>query len=35
MKQIKSLYRNYPSSPDGLREWEEKTQAVVEKAKKL
>ena len=35
MKQIKSLYRNYPSSPEGLREWEEKTQALVEKAKKL
>jgi hypothetical protein len=29
------LYRNYPSSPEGLREWEEKTNRVVEKAKKL
>ncbi len=35
MKEIKALYRNYPSSPQGLKEWEEKTQALVEKAKKL
>ncbi len=35
MKQIKALYRNYPSSPEGLREWEKKTQALVENAKKL
>jgi len=35
MKEIKTLYRNYPSSPEGLREWEEKTNRVVEKAKKL
>jgi digeranylgeranylglycerophospholipid reductase len=35
MKEIKELYRNYPSSPEGLSEWEEKTQALVEKAKKL
>jgi digeranylgeranylglycerophospholipid reductase len=35
MKEIKALYRNYPSSPEGLREWEEKTNRVVEKAKKL
>jgi len=35
MKEIKALYRNYPSSPEGLREWEKKTQALVEKAKKL
>ena len=35
MKEIKALYRNYPSSPEGLREWEEKTQALFEKAKKL
>jgi digeranylgeranylglycerophospholipid reductase len=35
MKEIKTLYRNYPSSPEGLREWEEKTNCVVEKAKKL
>jgi digeranylgeranylglycerophospholipid reductase len=35
MKEIKALYRNYPSSPEGLRDWEEKTNRVVEKAKKL
>jgi hypothetical protein len=35
MKQIKVLYRKYPSSPERLREWEEKTEALVEKAKKL
>jgi len=35
MKEIKALYRNYPSSPEGLREWEEKTNRVIEKAKKL
>jgi len=35
MKEIKELYRNYPSSPEGLSEWEEKTQALVEKEKKL
>jgi digeranylgeranylglycerophospholipid reductase len=35
MREIKALYRNYPSSPEGLREWEAKTQALVEKAKKL
>ena len=35
MREIKALYRNYPSSPEGLREWEEKTQALVERAKKL
>jgi digeranylgeranylglycerophospholipid reductase len=35
MKEIKTLYRNYPSSPEGLEEWEEKTNRVVEKAKKL
>jgi len=35
MKEIKTLYRNYPSSPEGLREWEEKTNRVIEKAKKL
>ncbi len=35
MKKIKTLYRNYPSSPDGLREWEEKVNLIVEKAKKL
>jgi len=35
MKEIKELYRNYPSSPEGLEEWEAKTNQVVEKAKKL
>jgi digeranylgeranylglycerophospholipid reductase len=35
MREIKALYRSYPSSPQGLKEWEEKTQALVEKAKKL
>jgi len=35
MKEIKELYRNYPSSPEGLGEWEEKVQAIFEKAKKL
>jgi len=35
MKEIKTLYRNYPSSPEGLREWEEKSNRIVEKAKKL
>jgi digeranylgeranylglycerophospholipid reductase len=35
MNEIKELYRNYPSSPEGLKEWEEKTQALVKKAKEL
>ncbi len=35
MRQIKALYRKYPSSPEGLKEWEEKTEALVEKAKKM
>jgi digeranylgeranylglycerophospholipid reductase len=35
MREIKALYRNYPSSPEGLREWEQKTQALVDEAKKL
>ncbi len=35
MKQIKVLYRNYPSSPEGLREWEKKAQALVDKAKNM
>ena len=35
MKEINELYRNYPSSPDGLAEWEAKTSQIVEKAKKL
>ncbi|UCC58044.1 MAG: NAD(P)/FAD-dependent oxidoreductase [Candidatus Bathyarchaeum sp.] len=35
MKRIKTLYRNYPSSPEGLGEWQEKVNLVVEKAKKM
>jgi digeranylgeranylglycerophospholipid reductase len=35
MKKIKNLYRNYPSSPEGLGAWEEKVNLVIEKAKKL
>ncbi len=35
MREIKALYRSYPSSPQGLKEWEEKVNLVVEKAKKL
>ena len=34
MREIKALYRSYPS-PQGLREWEEKVNLLVEKAKKL
>ncbi|MEJ2272497.1 MAG: hypothetical protein P8X91_08495 [Candidatus Bathyarchaeota archaeon] len=32
MKEIKELYRNYPSSPDAINEWEEKVQDIFEKA---
>ena len=35
MKEIKELYRNYPSSPENLMEWEAKVSQVVEKAKKM
>jgi digeranylgeranylglycerophospholipid reductase len=35
MKEVKNLYRNYPSSPEGLGAWEEKVNLVFEKAKKL
>ena len=35
MKDIKALYRNYPSSPEGLQEWEKKVQLLVDKAKKM
>lgn len=35
MREIKELYRNYPSSPEGLAEWEAKASKIVEKAKKL
>ena len=32
MKEIKELYRNYPSSPEALEEWETKVQDIFEKA---
>ncbi|MCJ7721313.1 geranylgeranyl reductase family protein [Candidatus Bathyarchaeota archaeon] len=35
MKEIKELYKNYPSSPEGLEDWEAKTSQVFEKAKNL
>jgi digeranylgeranylglycerophospholipid reductase len=35
MKEIKSLHRNYPSSPEGLGEWEDQINRIVERAKKL
>ena len=35
MKEIRALYRNYPSSPEGLQEWEKKVQLLVDKAKKM
>ncbi len=35
MKKIKSLYRNYPSSPEGFGEWKEKVNLIIEKAKRL
>jgi geranylgeranyl reductase family protein len=35
MKEVKELHRNYPSSADGLAEWESKVVQVVEKAKNL
>jgi digeranylgeranylglycerophospholipid reductase len=35
MKEIKELYRNYPSSPEGLKDWEEKTGQIVEKAQNM
>jgi geranylgeranyl reductase family protein len=35
MKETKELHRNYPSSPEGLAEWEKKTSQIVEKAKNL
>jgi geranylgeranyl reductase family protein len=35
MRETKELHRNYPSSPEGLAEWEEKTRQIVEKAKKM
>jgi flavin-dependent dehydrogenase len=35
MKEIKELYRNYPSSPEDLGVWEEKVQNIFEKAKNM
>jgi digeranylgeranylglycerophospholipid reductase len=35
MRETKELHRNYPSSPEGLAEWEEKTSQIVEKAKNI
>ena len=35
MKEAKELYRNYPSSPEGLDQWESKVSQVFDKAKKL
>jgi digeranylgeranylglycerophospholipid reductase len=35
MKEIKELYKNYPSSPEGLEYWETKTSQVFEKAKNM
>ena len=35
MKEIKELYKNYPSSSEGLEDWEAKTSQVFEKAKNL
>lgn len=32
MKEIKELYRNYPSSPENLEDWEEKVQNIFDKA---
>jgi digeranylgeranylglycerophospholipid reductase len=35
MRETKELHRNYPSSPEGLAEWEEKVSQIVEKAKSI
>lgn len=35
MKEIKELYRNYPSSPKDLDDWEKKVQVIFEKAKTM
>jgi digeranylgeranylglycerophospholipid reductase len=35
MKKIRGLYRNFPSSPEGLGEWKEKINRVIERAQKL
>ena len=35
MKKMKTLYQNYPVSPEGFDEWKKKTQDLVEEAGKL
>ena len=35
MRETKELHRNYPSSPEGLAEWEEKISQIIEKAKNI
>jgi digeranylgeranylglycerophospholipid reductase len=35
MKRMKTLYQNYPVSPEGFDEWKKKTQHLVEEAGKL
>jgi hypothetical protein len=35
MKEVKKLYRNYPSSPIELEEWNDKVNQVFEQAKNL
>jgi hypothetical protein len=35
MKRMKTLYQNYPVSPEGFGEWKNKTQHLIEKAEKL
>jgi digeranylgeranylglycerophospholipid reductase len=35
MKKMKTLYQNYPVSPEGFEEWKKKTQDLIEEAEKL
>jgi digeranylgeranylglycerophospholipid reductase len=35
MKKMKTLYQNYPASPEGFDEWKKKTQDLIEEAEKL
>ena len=35
MKKMKTLYQNYPVSPEGFDEWRKKTQDLIEEAEKL
>jgi hypothetical protein len=32
---MKTLYQNYPASPEGFDEWKKKTQDLIEEAEKL